>query len=255
VFDEADRLFELGFAEQLQKLLETTPQSRQCLLFSATLPAQLVSFSRAGIRNPVFVRLDVETTLSESLALWFLYIRKEEKLAAAVSMLRRLHQKGKSTIMFVATRHHVEFFGELLAAVGLTVSVVYGSMDQDARTDQVARFRNHKTGILVTTDVAARGIDIPMLDHVVNFDFPPIAKLFHRAGRTARAGKAGLCISFVTLEDLPYTVELMLFLGNKLTVADDEADKTGGRPVLGSVPGLEHEVETLNRLLAEKGPL
>ena len=75
VFDEADRLFELGFAEQLQKILDATPTSRQCLLFSATLPAQLVSFSRAGIKDPAFVRLDVETSLSESLDLWYLFIR------------------------------------------------------------------------------------------------------------------------------------------------------------------------------------
>merc|ERR1712113_1374709 len=86
VLDEADRLFELGFAEQLQKILDATPISRQCLLFSATLPSQLVAFSRAGIKNPVFVRLDVETSLSETLDLWYLYARKDEKMAAAVSV-------------------------------------------------------------------------------------------------------------------------------------------------------------------------
>merc|ERR1711959_139672 len=93
-------------------------------------------------------------------------------------------------------------------------------MDQVARQEQLARFRNKKANILVTTDVAARGVDIPMLDHVLNFDFPPSAKLFvHRSGRTARAGRSGLSVSLVTLEDLPYTVELMLFLGCKLQVA------------------------------------
>lgn len=252
VLDEADRLFELGFAEQLQKVLDATPVARQCLLFSATLPSQLLSFSRAGLRNPVFVRLDVEVTLSESLDLWFLYCRKEEKLAAAVSVLRRLHQDGKSTIMFVATRHHVEFFGELLQQVGLTVAVVYGAMDQVARQEQVAKFRKKKAGILVTTDVAARGIDIPLLDHVLNYDFPPSAKLFvHRSGRTARAGRSGLAVSLVTLDDLPYTVELALFLGHKLSVADDSVEDS--RNLIGAMPPLDHEVENLNGLLAEEG--
>eukprot|EP00928_Gymnodinium_smaydae_P098862 TRINITY_DN9292_c0_g4_i1.p1 TRINITY_DN9292_c0_g4~~TRINITY_DN9292_c0_g4_i1.p1 ORF type:complete len:920 (+),score=250.89 TRINITY_DN9292_c0_g4_i1:177-2936(+) len=255
IMDEADRLFELGFAEQLQKVLEATPVSRQCLLFSATLPAQLVAFSRAGVRNPYIVRLDVETTLSEALELQFLYVRKDEKLAAAVSVLRRLYKDGKSTIMFVATRHHVEFFGELLGQIGLSAAIVYGNMDQVAREEQIAKFRNKKAGILVTTDVAARGVDIPLLDHVLNYDFPPSAKLFvHRSGRTARAGRSGLAVSLVTMEDLPYTVELMLFLGQKLTVPGT-ADGTGGekRHLLGAVPSLEHEVEQLEKLLEEEG--
>jgi ATP-dependent RNA helicase DDX54/DBP10 len=195
VFDEADRLFELGFAEQLQKILDSVPTSRQVMLFSATLPEQLLSFTRSGIRNPAVVRLDVDTTLSDQLELWFLYTRKDEKLAAAVSVLRRLHENGKSTVMFVATKHHVEFFGDLLQQLGLTVAIVYGSMDQEAREEQVHRFRKKKAGILVTTDVAARGIDIPLLDHVFNYDYPPSAKLFvHRSGRTARAGRGGLSI-------------------------------------------------------------
>mmetsp|Transcript_43760 Transcript_43760/g.103391 ORF Transcript_43760/g.103391 Transcript_43760/m.103391 type:complete len:885 (+) Transcript_43760:96-2750(+) len=263
VFDEADRLFELGFAEQLQKVLESTPVSRQCLLFSATLPAQLVSFSRAGVKNPVFVRLDVETTLSDSLKLWFLYVRQSEKLAATIHVLRRLQQEGKSTIMFVATRYHVEFFGELLATLGFQAAVVYGSMDQAARQAQVSRFRHNKAKILVTTDVAARGIDIPALDHVLNFDFPPSAKLFvHRSGRTARAGRSGLAVSLVTLEDLPYTMELSVFLGCKLNVAREELqDASAGQgdvrergpetPVLGSLPRLDNEVETLTGLLMD----
>lgn len=260
VFDEADRLFELGFAEQLQKILDATPISRQCLLFSATLPAQLVSFSRAGIKNPAFIRLDVETTLSESLDLWFLYVRKAEKLAAAISVLRRLSKDKKSTIMFVATRHHVEFFGELLNTIGVSAAIVYGSMDQIARQEQVAKFRGRKASVLVTTDVAARGIDIPLLDYVLNFDFPPSAKLFvHRSGRTARAGRSGLCISLVTLEDLPYTVELSTFLGLKLKVADDkpgDAEEEGkGKAVVGSVPPLDLEVEGLEALLLDEGTL
>lgn len=260
VFDEADRLFELGFAEQLHKILEATPLSRQCLLFSATLPSQLVSFSRAGIKNPVFVRLDVETTLSENLDLWYCYARKDEKIAAAVNVLRYLCAKpATSTIMFVATRHHVEFFGVLLAKLGFSIAVVYGAMDMDCRTEQIARFRQRKASILVTTDVAARGIDVPLLDHVLNFDFPPSGKLFvHRAGRTARAGRSGLAVSLVTLEDLPYTVELMLFLGRKLRIADGEANtnalaSSSTEPILGALPGLESDVEALTALLHDEG--
>lgn len=260
VFDEADRLFELGFAEQLQKVLDAVPVSRQVLLFSATLPSQLVSFTRSGIKNPVFVRLDVDTTLSDSLELWYLYVRKDEKLAAAVATLRRLYNKDKTTIFFVATKHHVEFFHDLLTELGLTCAMVYGNMDQDAREAQVRKFRKRHAKILVTTDVAARGIDIPLLDHVVNYDFPPSAKLFvHRSGRTARAGRSGLSVSLVTLEDLPYCMELMVFLGCKIAVATKDhtvgmmEDGKAPPPCIGSVPGLENEVETLNGLINDTG--
>eukprot|EP00439_Symbiodinium_sp_Y106_P079722 s497_g18.t1 len=257
VFDEADRLFELGFAEQLQQVLEASPPSRQVLLFSATLPQQLVAFSRAGIKDPAFVRLDAETSLSEQLSLWYLFVRQDEKLAAAVAVLRRFHKEQKTTIMFVATKHHVEFFNELLQQLGLSVAVVYGQMDQTARQEQVARFRKKEALILVTTDVAARGVDIPLLDHVVNFDFPASAKLFiHRCGRTARAGRSGLAASLVTLDDLPYTVELMTFLGHKLRLPDEDpgaADEANAASaaVLGAMPALDHEVEALGALLEE----
>ncbi|CAE7455523.1 Ddx54 [Symbiodinium necroappetens] len=257
VFDEADRLFELGFAEQLQQVLEASPPSRQVLLFSATLPQQLVAFSRAGIKDPAFVRLDAETSLSEQLSLWYLFVRQDEKLAAAVAVLRRFHKEHKTTIMFVATKHHVEFFNELLQQLGLSVAVVYGQMDQTARQEQVARFRKKEALILVTTDVAARGVDIPLLDHVVNFDFPASAKLFiHRCGRTARAGRSGLAASLVTLDDLPYTVELMTFLGHKLRLPDEDLGteddiNAASAPVLGAMPALDHEVEALGALLEE----
>jgi len=260
VMDEGDRLFELGFADQLNSIMAAVPISRQVLLFSATLPSQLVSFSRAGLKNPVFVRLDVETTLSDQLELQFLYVRKDEKLAAAVSVLRRLSKGGKTqTIVFVATKHHVEFFGELLTQLGMTTAVVYGTMDQVARQNEVARFRRREASILLTTDVAARGVDIPMLDHVVNFDFPPSAKLFvHRTGRTARAGRSGLAVSLVTMEDLPYTVELCLFLGTKMAVvgSPNSVDEKGKkRPMLGAVPALEYEMENLGSILSEDGTI
>jgi ATP-dependent RNA helicase DDX54/DBP10 len=255
VFDEADRLFELGFQEQLQQILEGTPGSRQCLLFSATLPSQLISFTRLGMHDPMFIRLDVDTTISENLALRFIYVRKDEKNAGALAVLKMLSGGGKkSTIMFVATRHHVEFWGALINEIGIKASTVYGNMDQEARESQVADFRRKKTCVLVTTDVAARGIDIPMLDNVLNFDFPPSAKLFvHRSGRTARAGRSGTAVSLVSLDDLPYCVELMLFLGRKLItpnmVEDMSTHQEATTPILGSLPALDHEVESLNKIM------
>jgi ATP-dependent RNA helicase DDX54/DBP10 len=124
-----------------------------------------------------------------------------------------------STIVFAATKHHVEYLAHLLQAAGYAVSYVYGSLDQTARKSQVQAFRSGQSNVLVVTDVAARGIDIPVLANVINYDFPSQPKIYvHRVGRTARAGQKGWSYSLVRDADAPYLLDLQLFLGRKLIV-------------------------------------
>ncbi|CAI7850126.1 unnamed protein product, partial [Closterium sp. NIES-53] len=279
VFDEADRLFEMGFAVQLKEILRGMPESRQTLLFSATLPKMLAEFARAGLREPQLIRLDTETKLSPDLALCFFTVRPHEKMAALLHLLQEVIQvgsaasgggreireegedeeelgeeredeareregrrrgfagrgNGKQTIIFVATKHHAELLHEVLQSERLPSSVVYGAMDQTARKIHIAKFRAGRTSLLIVTDVAARGIDIPLLDNVINFDFPPKPKLFvHRAGRAARAGRSGTAYSFFTAEELPFVLDLHLFLSKPIRPAplDSEIEATGGASLL-----------------------
>lgn len=209
VFDEADRLFEMGFATQLTEILHALSPARQTLLFSATLPASLVEFARAGLQDPSLVRLDAETKVSPDLQSAFFSVKGAEKEGALLHVLHDVIKippglpegvkpdsdkpsrkrkrgpensggKGKptehSTIVFVATKHHCEYLQSLLQQWGFSVSCVYGSLDQTARKEQVEKFRQGQTNILVVTDVAARGIDIPILANVINYDFPPQPK-------------------------------------------------------------------------------
>ncbi|GAB4823750.1 hypothetical protein N2152v2_010796 [Parachlorella kessleri] len=220
VFDEADRLFEMGFAEQLKQILGQLPSSRQTLLFSATMPKALAEFARAGLRDPELVRLDADTRISPDLSLAFFTVRHDDKPAALLYLARELIPAGQPTIVFVSTRHHVDFLHALLARAGIQAACVYGTMDQAARKINVAKFRANKVQFLIVTDVAARGIDIPLLDNVVNYDFPPKPKLFvHRAGRAARAGRTGTAYSLLTREELPYLLDLHLFLSRPLAPA------------------------------------
>ena len=218
VYDEADRLFEMGFAEQLNEIMNAMSSSRQTLLFSAKLPRFTVNqpwqeFARAGLRDPELVRLDADTKLSPDLALGFFTVRQDEKPAALLFVLREVISPGQPTIVFTATRHHVDFISALLLAEGVSAAAVHGQMDQSARKINIAKFRAGKAGVLVVTDVAARGIDIPLLDNVINYDFPPKPKLFvHRAGRAARAGRMGAAYSFATRDEMGYLVDLHLFL-------------------------------------------
>ncbi|THU95667.1 DEAD-domain-containing protein [Dendrothele bispora CBS 962.96] len=257
VFDEADRLFEMGFETALNEIIKRLPSSRQTLLFSATLPKSLIEFAKAGLENPKLVRLDAESKMSSDLKIAFFSVKQAEKDACLFTLLRDVirvpladalakpvdtdkpDSKGKKaqrgldvtlphqTLVFAATKHHVEYLATLLSTAGYAVSHIYGSLDQAARTYQMEQFRRGRTSILVVTDVAARGIDIPILENVVNYDFPQGARVFvHRVGRTARAGRPGWAWSFVTNTELPYLLDLQLFLGRPLKcTVDEEGDQ------------------------------
>jgi ATP-dependent RNA helicase DDX54/DBP10 len=284
VFDEADRLFEMGFETALTEIIHRLPTSRQTLLFSATLPKSLVDFAKAGLQNPKLVRLDAESKISPDLRMAFFSVKQDEKDACLLLLLRDIIRaplgasasldqerdgdtegnsvtQGQFTaphqaLVFAATKHHVEYLTTLLSAAGYAVSHIYGSLDQAARTKQMDLFRRGRTNVLVVTDVAARGIDIPVLANVVNYDFPQGARVFvHRVGRTARAGRSGWAWSFVGPTELPYLVELQLFLGRPLTrdASDDGEAQYAENLVLGAFPRemLDDEVAYIRALEAE----
>jgi ATP-dependent RNA helicase DDX54/DBP10 len=219
VFDEADRLFEMGFEEQMREILRRAPQSGcQKMLFSATMPKQLASFARSGFVDPAVVRLDSEMTLSPDLELAFFTVRTAEKDAALLHLLSTpaLVARDAPTLVFAATWYHVEYAHMLLKQHHIASVPVYGKMDPEARRNNVDAFRDGQVPVMIVTDVAARGIDIPLLDYVINYSFPPKEKLFvHRVGRVARAGRSGTAYSLVARDELPYMLDLYLFLGAK----------------------------------------
>ena len=293
VFDEADRLFEMGFATQLTEILHALPQSRQTLLFSATLPKSLVEFARAGLQDPSLVRLDAESKVSPDLQNAFFGIKSAEKEGALLHILQDVikiptgqteaaikakeaakanSKKRKrsefegvkpresptqhSTIIFAATKHHVEYLANLLRLFGFAVSNAYGSLDQTARKMQVQDFRTGMTNIFVVTDVAARGIDIPVLANVINYDFPPQPKIFvHRVGRTARAGQRGWSYSLIKESDAPYLLDLQLFLSKSLVLGSDDTHDVSYTDdiVAGSLvrDQLERHCEWIGKILEE----
>ncbi|KAL4891541.1 ATP-dependent RNA helicase dbp10 [Aspergillus ambiguus] len=297
VFDEADRLFEMGFAAQLTEILHGLPTTRQTLLFSATLPKSLVEFARAGLQEPTLIRLDTESKISPDLQNAFFSVKSADKEGALLYILhevikmptgptevaQRLQEEKAnskdsknskkrkrsemdkavnmkesptqhSTIVFAATKHHVDYLYSLLREAGFAVSYAYGSLDQTARKIQVNNFRTGISNILVVTDVAARGIDIPILANVINYDFPSQPKIFvHRVGRTARAGRKGWSYSLVRDADAPYMLDLQLFLGRRLVLGREYGDQVDFAEdvVVGSFPrdSLAQNCEWVTRVL------
>ena len=162
------------------------------------------------------IRLNKEYTLSDQLKLHFMIIRSSDKPAALLYLLKEQIQEDDLTIIFAATKYHVEYLNQLLKTAGLSTSMVYGAMDQEQRDLSVSLFRKKKTPILIVTDLAARGIDIPLLNNVIHYDYPSSMKLFvHRSGRTARAGNSGTSYSLLTPHELPFLVETNLYVGRK----------------------------------------
>ncbi|KAH8416322.1 hypothetical protein KR222_008275, partial [Zaprionus bogoriensis] len=222
VFDEADRLFEMGFGEQLNETLHRLPASRQMVMFSATLPKQLVEFARAGLSDPVLIRLDVESKLPDALALKFLYCRPDDRYTALVVLLKYVIPAESQTVVFAGTQHHVELISFILTGAGISNTSVYSSLDASARKINTAKFASKKVSVLIVTDVAARGIDIPSLDYVVNLHFPGIPKLFvHRVGRCARAGRTGTAYSIFSTDDTSHLLDLHLFLNRPFNINDN----------------------------------
>mmetsp|Transcript_21822 Transcript_21822/g.46278 ORF Transcript_21822/g.46278 Transcript_21822/m.46278 type:complete len:948 (+) Transcript_21822:105-2948(+) len=243
VLDEADRLLEMGFAQQLREINRSIPDRCQKLLLSATMPKMLIEFTKGGFTNdPQMVRLDAEISVSDELRVSFITCRSLEKDAGLLQIMGAIQDDKEAnegtrtglTLIFCATRHHVEYVTALLRASGEEATMIYGTLDSDARNSNLAAFRNGRKPIMVVTDVAARGVDIPMCDHVIHYHFPPSPKLFvHRSGRVARAGRIGFCFALVEPDELPYMVDLHLFLGRKLCTADgvtntDDQKETGG---------------------------
>jgi len=279
VLDEADRLFEMGFAHQIREICRTLPKEEhacQKMLFSATMPKGLVEFTRegtgVGLLDPVVIRLDNEVQVSDELRIGFVTCRTEDKDAVLLFLVRDIlltknvlksenkeetenaleneqmgkknkkKKKGKNdngvkkhehlTLIFCATRHHVEYVTSLLKAALIPATMIYGSMDLEARKSSLHAFRSGQSPVLVVTDVAARGIDIPLIENVIHHSFPPSAKLFvHRSGRAARAGRIGYCFGLVDPEEMPYMVDLHVFLGYKLSSGNDQKELTDGANV------------------------
>lgn len=237
VFDEADRLFEMGFGEQIQEIVNRLPESRQTLLFSATLPKILVDFAKAGLSDPVLLRLDVESKLPEGLTLSFITCRPEEKLAVLLSLLKRIIKPESQTIIFAETMHHVEYIHQILDKANISNTFIYSNLDPSARKINAAKFQVGKARVLIVTDVAARGIDIPHLDCVINFNFPAKSKLFvHRVGRCARAGRAGTAYNIVSSDEYPYLLDLHLFLGRPLTIVPTAGTNENVESAVGKLP-------------------
>lgn len=153
VFDESDRLFEMGFSQQINEIIRRLPDSRQTVMFSATLPGLLVDFAKAGLTDPVLIRLDVDTKIPEALELRFIFSRSDERYAALLVLMKHFIPSNAQTIIFAATQHHVELISLILTTANISNTYVYSNLDPSARKINTAKFAHNKVNVLVVTDI------------------------------------------------------------------------------------------------------
>ncbi|KAG2414585.1 ATP-dependent rRNA helicase RRP3 [Aspergillus terreus] len=223
VLDEADRLLDLDFGPILDKLLRLLPK-RKTYLFSATMSSKVESLQRASLSDPVRVSVSTKNQTASKLLQSYLFIPHKFKDFYLVYLLNE--RAGQMGIIFTRTVHETQRLSIMLRNLGFPAIPIHGQLSQSARLASLNKFRARSRNLLIATDVAARGLDIPAVDYVLNYDLPQDSKTYiHRVGRTARAGKSGIAFSFVTQYEVELWLRIEDALGKKVEEYKPEKDE------------------------------
>ena len=212
VLDEADQMLDLGFIHALRRISELVPDNRQTLFFSATMPKQIQELVGKYCRNPVKVSVTPESTTAERIDQYLFMVQQDEKQTLLEMMLSERHAvpgKFERVLIFARTKHGCDRIVKKLSQSGIPANAIHGNKSQPQRERALDEFKRAKTPILVATDVAARGIDIPGVSHVINYELPNVPEQYvHRIGRTARAGRDGVAIAFCAEDERDYLKDI-----------------------------------------------
>ena len=212
VLDEADQMLDLGFIHALRRISQLVPEDRQTLFFSATMPKQIQELVGKYCRNPVKVSVTPESTTAERIDQFLFMVQQDEKQTLLEMILSERHQvpgKFERVLIFARTKHGCDRIVKKLSQVGIPANAIHGNKSQPQRERALDEFKRAKTPILIATDVAARGIDIPGVSHVINYELPNVPEQYvHRIGRTARAGKDGIAIAFCAEDERDYLKDI-----------------------------------------------
>ena len=215
ILDEADRMLDMGFARDLNKLISFMPAKRQNLLFSATFSKEIKKLAEGILRNPVEVETAPKNSTAKKVSNQVYKIDKKRKTEFTIQLIKE--NNWSQVLIFTRTKHGANRLTEKLVKSKISAAAIHGNKSQGARTKALKNFKENSIKVLVATDIAARGLDIPLLPHVINYELPNVPEDYvHRIGRTGRAGAEGEAISFVCSEETEYQKEIEKLLGEKL---------------------------------------
>jgi ATP-dependent RNA helicase RhlE len=229
VLDEADRMLDMGFINDIKKIIALLPQKRQSLFFSATMPPEIQKLANSILHNPAKVEVTPASSTVDIIQQSVYFVEKGQKNALLLDILQ--DDNIETVLVFTRTKHGADKIVKVLVRYGIKAEAIHGNKAQNARQRALENFKNKTTRVLVATDIAARGIDVDELAYVLNFDLPNIPETYvHRIGRTGRAGAKGTAMSFCDSEERPYLKDIQKLIKKVIPVVEHKFD-TGALPL------------------------
>jgi len=220
VLDEADRMLDMGFIHDVKKIITKIPAKRQTLFFSATMPAEIAKLSSTILANPAKVEVTPVSSTAETIQQSMFFVEKENKKHLLIHLLK--DAAIKTALVFTRTKHGADKVVKELSRAGIPAEAIHGNKSQNARQRALGNFKSGHTRVLVATDIAARGIDVDNLSHVINFELPNVPETYvHRIGRTGRAGASGIAFSFCDMEEKEFLRDIQKLIANSIPIVTE----------------------------------
>jgi ATP-dependent RNA helicase RhlE len=219
VLDEADRMLDMGFVHDVKKIIAKVPVKRQTLFFSATMPNEIQQLANTILTRPEKVEVTPVSSTADTIQQSLYYVEKNDKKNLLIHLLK--DKNIKTALVFTRTKHGADKVVKDLVRVGITAEAIHGNKSQNARQRALSNFKNRTTRVLIATDIAARGIDIDELSHVINYELPNIPETYvHRIGRTGRAGLNGVALSFCDEEEIEFLKDIHKLISKQIPVEE-----------------------------------
>lgn len=229
VLDEADRMLDMGFVRDVKKIFTQIPTQRQTLFFSATMPPEIKKLAMELVKNPKEVNVTPVSSTAGTIEQSVYFAEKNEKLDLLFTLLQDV--SIQRSLVFTRTKHGADKLAKKLGGMGITAAAIHGNKSQNARQRALSDFKEHKIRVLIATDIAARGIDIEELPHVVNYELPNIPESYvHRIGRTGRAGASGVAVSFCAEDEKKELIKIEKLIGIKIPVRSNSLSLAAPQP-------------------------